>query len=245
MSHILLTGATGRVGAGILALALQSPTISHITILSRRPVRLAEQSPKATVILHEDFSSYPPDLVSKLSGITGCIWAQGVSSVGISEEEYVKITHDYPLAAAKALAGKGEDKVNFVYISGEGVNWTGKGQLYSRIKGRAEQSLIQLSQKETRNLSVYSVRPGVIGASKSLGGNLAQRKANWTDVSLKIMAPVTELLWKSMAISTETLAKACLGLVVGDGRPVEGKGVCVEGEGRVLGNVALRRLGGT
>lgn len=239
MSHILLTGATGRVGAGILALALQSPTISHITILSRRPVRLAEQSPKATVILHEDFSSYPAELLQG-KGITGCIWAQGVSSVGISEEEYVKITHDYPLAAAKALAGKGEGRVNFVYISGEGVNWTGKGQLYSRIKGQAEQSLISLSQQHP-NLNTYCLRPGVIGAKH----NLAQRKANWTDVSLKIMAPVTELLWKSMAISTETLAKACLGLVVGDGRPVEGKGVCVEGEGRVLGNVALRRLGGT
>jgi len=241
MAHILLTGATGHAGSGILAVALRSPAISHITIISRRPVSLAANNPKATVIIHQDFSSYPPDLLAKLHGITSCVWAQGISSVGISEDEYVRVTHDFPVAAAKAFASLDDHdrSFKFVYISGEGVNWTSKGQLYARIKGRAEQSLVSLP-----NLNVFCVRPGVVGASKSLGGNLAQRKANWTDVGLKVMGPVTEVLWKGMAISTEVLAKACLSLATGDGKPVEGKGVCEEGEGRVLGNVALRRLGG-
>ena len=242
----ILTGATGTAGAAVLSAALASPSISHISILSRRPVHLAATSPKAHVIIHQDFSSYPPDVLDQLRGATACIWAQGISSLGVKEGEYAKITVDYPLAAAKALASpaflgdaEGKGKMNFIYLSGEGANADphAKGQLFARVKGRAERELLALSYP---NLHVYALRPAIINPQ---GRYLAQRAPTLQDRLSTGLGAVAEGLCKGYVVSTEGLARACLGLAVGDGGPVEeGKGV--EGEGRLLRNWAVRRLGG-
>jgi uncharacterized protein YbjT (DUF2867 family) len=113
MAHIILSGATGTAGAAVLDCALKSPAISRVSVLSRRPVKLAENQPKANVIIHKDFESYPKEVLDQLQGATGCVWAQGISSRGMQEREYEKITLDYPVAAAKAFAGLGP-KMNFV-----------------------------------------------------------------------------------------------------------------------------------
>lgn len=113
MAHVILTGATGTAGAAVLDRALRSPAISRVSILSRRPVKRAEGQPKANVIIHKDYESYPQELLDQLQGATGCVWAQGISSRGMKERDYEKITVDYPVAAAKAFAGLGP-KMNFV-----------------------------------------------------------------------------------------------------------------------------------
>jgi uncharacterized protein YbjT (DUF2867 family) len=136
MAHIILTGATGTSGSAVLLHALASPAVQHITILSRRPVALVDSQPKTKVIIHEDYEQYPPELLSQLSGATACIWAQGISSRGMQEKDYSKITIDYPLAAAKAFSGLGE-KMNFIHVSGEGADMSGKGMfMYGRVKGK-------------------------------------------------------------------------------------------------------------
>ncbi|EME41024.1 hypothetical protein DOTSEDRAFT_136335 [Dothistroma septosporum NZE10] len=237
MAHIILTGATGTAGAGILSHALLSPLISHIHILSRRSVKLAESESKATVILHADFEIYPHEVLSQLKGATACIWAQGISSRGMSEEEYTKITVDRPLTAARAFAGLGE-KFNFIYISGEGVEMDkGGGLLYSRVKGKAERQLLDL-QKELPSLRVYNLRPGGIIPE---GKFLAERKPTLTDRGINALGWVFEKGYKSMVISTENLGIACVGLAAGNGEPLpDGKGV--EEGGRLVRNVALRAL---
>ncbi|KAK4494504.1 hypothetical protein PRZ48_014802 [Zasmidium cellare] len=237
MAHIILTGATGTAGAGILSYALTAPTIAKITILSRRPVPLASTNPKATVLLHKDFTTYPSSLLSQLSGATACIWAQGISSRGMNEEEYTKITVDYPLAAARAFAGLGE-RFTFVYISGEGAEMDKEGgMLFAKVKGRAERSLLNL-QEELPSLNVYNIRPGGINPE---GNYLAERKPSLVDKGICWMGNVFEKVYKSMVISTENLGKACVRLAIGDGAPwPEGKGV--EEKGRLIRNVALRRI---
>jgi uncharacterized protein YbjT (DUF2867 family) len=137
MAHIILTGATGTTGSAVLIHALSSPTIRKITILSRRPVDLAASQPKAQVIIHKDYDHYPPELLADLRGATACIWAQGISSRGLQEDEYAKITVYYPLAAARAFAGLGE-RMNFVYVSGEGADVAEKVPfMYGRVKGES------------------------------------------------------------------------------------------------------------
>ncbi|TKA75371.1 hypothetical protein B0A55_06010 [Friedmanniomyces simplex] len=239
MSHIILTGATGQAGAAVLAYALKCPQITRISILSRRPVKLAENEPKATVILHKDFEQYPSETLDQLRGATGCIWAQGISSAGMGEEEYTRITVGYPLAAAKAFASLG-GRMNFVYMSGEGADISGKARLmFGRVKGRAERALLDL-QDDTRGLRVYAVRPAIINPK---GKHLAERGVTLQDRASTWLGNLTSVVWSSFEIGADSLAKVCVDLAVGDGEPVPaGKGV--ETEGRVLRNTALRRLAG-
>ena len=77
--HLILTGATGLVGSAALQAMLTSKAVTSVTILSRRPVPQAEGHEKVNVILHKDFSNYPPDLLDKLKGAEGCVWALGIS----------------------------------------------------------------------------------------------------------------------------------------------------------------------
>jgi len=85
--HIILTGATGNVGAPALAYCLKSPVVTQLSILSRRTFPLPEgtSSDKARIIVHNDFSSYPEELLSELRGAQGCIWAQGISQSEVSK----------------------------------------------------------------------------------------------------------------------------------------------------------------
>jgi len=84
--HLILTGATGLVGAGVLHNMLNVPAVTKISILSRRPVPMAEGYPKANVIIHKDFTNYPPELLSQLEGAEGCVWALGVSVNDVNKE---------------------------------------------------------------------------------------------------------------------------------------------------------------
>lgn len=77
--HLILTGATGLVGSACLQALLTNQAVTAITILSRRPVPMAEGNEKVNVIIHDDFSTYPEGLLEKLKGAEGCVWALGVS----------------------------------------------------------------------------------------------------------------------------------------------------------------------
>lgn len=123
--HLILSGATGTVGYNVLLCCLASPKVTRVSILSRRDFALPQgerlDTTKAEIIVHTDYKEYPPALLEKLKGSDGCIWAQGISQTKVSKDEYVQITYDYPLAAAKAFSSlSNSGKFNFVYVSGEG-----------------------------------------------------------------------------------------------------------------------------
>lgn len=84
--HLILTGATGLVGSAVLHHMITTPTVTAISILSRRPVPMAEGHSKVQVIIHKDFTSYPSDVLEKLKGADGCVWAQGISQSKVSKE---------------------------------------------------------------------------------------------------------------------------------------------------------------
>lgn len=239
MAHIILTGATGSAGSAILAYALKSEAISQITVLSRRPVKLAENESKTNVILQKDFESYPQDILKQLEGATGCIWAQGISSRGMSEAEYSRITTEYPCAAAKAFAKLGPS-FNFVYISGEGAQTSEESSMmYGRVKGRTENALLALTADQPQ-LKVYNLRPAIINPQ---GEYLAERKVTLHDRLSTLIGGISEKVWKSGDMPASALAKVCVDLAVSDGAPIS-SGEGVEVDGRVLRNVALRRLAG-
>ena len=120
--HLILTGATGLAGSAVLAhiLSLPAGQVTRLSILSRKPVLMAEAANKPNIkyIHHNDFSSYPPDLLQELKGADGVVWALGISQTEANKEDYIKITKDYTLEAAKAFSGL-SDNFKFIYVSGE------------------------------------------------------------------------------------------------------------------------------
>jgi NAD dependent epimerase/dehydratase family enzyme len=88
MSHLILTGATGLVGSAALAhiLSLPAGKVAKLSILSRRPVPMAEGKPNVEVIIQKDFSTYEPEVLEKLKSADSCIWAQGVSVASVTKE---------------------------------------------------------------------------------------------------------------------------------------------------------------
>jgi hypothetical protein len=256
MVHLILTGATGLVGSSVLAHILSLPpstTISRLSILSRSPVPLASKKDKFNtttqieVINHTDYNSYPPDLLSKLKDATGVIWAQGISQSEVDEPAYVNITKDYPLAAAKAFSSLNENKLNFVYVSGEGATYT-PGRftpIFARVKGEAELALVDL-MKETpysTSLKVYNVRPGgVDGRSQpEVWEPIQQRRSFLWKVEMALLMKPMSLLYQNMMTPTPQLGKVLTELAMAGGEPLEGRGI--EADGRLVRNIAVRRMG--
>ena len=126
--------------------ALADPSVSYITLLLRREVPSwanlpSNASQKSRAIIVNDFAQYPEDVISQIADHDGCVWALGKSAQGLSEEEYMKIHVDFPLAAVEALkkagVGSTDKPFNFVYVSGEGSDPSQKSMfMWARGKVR-------------------------------------------------------------------------------------------------------------
>lgn len=86
--HLILTGATGLVGSGVLDAMIKMKEVTKISILSRRPVAMAEAAndPRVNVVINSDFEKYDPAVLSQLKGASGCVWALGISQTQVGKE---------------------------------------------------------------------------------------------------------------------------------------------------------------
>lgn len=175
--HLILTGATGLVGSSVLEAMIKAQDVTKISVLSRRPIPLAEdaKSPKVNVIIHRDFEQYGVDLLRQLGDAQGCVWALGVSQTKVDKDAYVKITQDYALAAAASFASLGQPQqqqqrrpFRFVYVSGEGATQTPGhfSAIFARVKGETEQRLVDLAGASQGALQADSVRPAFVDAAQ-------------------------------------------------------------------------------
>ncbi|KAL4924690.1 putative nucleoside-diphosphate-sugar epimerases [Aspergillus undulatus] len=247
--RLILTGATGVVGSAALNHILNLPAgeISALYILSRSPVPMAENKPNITVIQHKNFNEYPPDLLEKLKGADGCIWAQGISQTLVSKEDYVKITLDYPLAAAEAFSSL-SDSFNFVYVSGEGATQSPNflTPLFGRVKGQTETALLELSKKYL-SLKPYNVRPAYVDtANDPETRKIQSQRPDQQSLKMRslhtIFGPVMRNVFPKSDSPTQFLGKFLTDLAKGDGKPLSGEGV--QGAGRIIPNVVFRGLSG-
>ena len=149
---IILTGATGMVGEGVLMECLNNPAVSEILSISRKPS--GKKHPKLKEYLVPDFLTI--DLHDeKLKGYDACFFCAGISSIGMNEEDYTKITYDTTLHFAKAVLNQNPEMV-FSYVSGAGTDSTESGKLmWARVKGRTENDLKKMNFK-----GAYNFRPG-------------------------------------------------------------------------------------
>ncbi|KAK0660613.1 hypothetical protein DIS24_g3186 [Lasiodiplodia hormozganensis] len=244
--HVILTGATGLVGSGALAQILANMNaggpISRLSILSRSPVPMAEGKKNVTVIQHKDFENYPSEVLKQLDGAEACIWAQGISQNQVGKDEYIKITQDYPLAAAKAFSGL-NDPFKFVYISGEGATQAPGyfTPLFGRIKGITETQLLALQGSGYPSLRAYSVRPAFVDKANHPEVIEAQKgRFPMKDYATAVFGPPVRAFAKGYVSPTALLGDFFIKLAVGDGTPVKGDDV-LEG-GRIIPNKAFRRI---
>lgn len=156
----ILTGATGMVGEGVLHECLQHPDVESVLIINRRPSGYSH--PKLKEIVHADFFNLAP-IKEQMVGYNACFFCLGVSSVGMKEDEYTRLTYTLTMHFAQTLASVNTDIV-FGYISGAGTDSTEKGRsMWARVKGKTENDLMKLPFK-----NVYAFRPGMMKPTKGL-----------------------------------------------------------------------------
>lgn len=151
---MLLLGATGMVGSGVLRECLLDPEVETVLSVGRGPT--GQRHAKLREIVHTDFLDYSP-IAGDLSGYDACAFCLGITSAGMNEADYTRITFDMPMALARTLLPL-NPSMTFIYVSGAGADSTERGPLmWARVKGRAENALLALPFR-----GVYVVRPGYI-----------------------------------------------------------------------------------
>ena len=152
--NVLLFGATGMVGQGVLRECLLDPGVASVVSIGRSPTGVSH--PKLREILHADLTNYAP-IESELSGFDACFFSLGISSAGLNEEQYSRITYDITLRAAETLA-RLNPAMTFVYVSGQGTDSSEHGRImWARVKGRTENALLRLPFE-----AAFMFRPGII-----------------------------------------------------------------------------------
>jgi uncharacterized protein YbjT (DUF2867 family) len=151
---VILFGATGMVGQGVLRECLLDAGVESVLVIGRR--QTGKQDQKLRELVHKDFTDYSA-IEGQLSGYDACFFCLGVSAMGMSEKDYTAVTYGFTMAAARTLA-KLNPAMTFVYVSGMGTDSTEHGRLmWARVKGRLENELLKLPFK-----AAFMFRPGFI-----------------------------------------------------------------------------------
>lgn len=180
--RVVLTGASGMVGEGVLLHCLQSPAVGHVLVLGRRPC--GHQHPKMRELLVPDFYNLSP-IADQMAGFDACFFCLGTSAIGMTEADYTRVSHTLTLHVAETLAAR-NPALTFCYVSGAGTDSTENGrQMWARVKGRTENDLRKLPFRQA-----VAFRPGAI---KPLPGQLhvlkLYRRLSWLYPIVRTLAP--------------------------------------------------------
>ena len=193
----ILTGATGMVGEGVLHECLLHHDVEEVLVVGRRSCGVNHSKLKEVIV--PDFFDLS-SIEDKLSGYNACFFCLGVSSIGMKEPGYYKLTYELTMNFARTLVSHNPGMV-FCYISGKSTNENGK-MMWARVKGKTESDLIKLNFKK-----VYNFRPGVITPTKGLKNTLSFYKyLGW-------LLPVTKLLAPGSVSSLKELGLAMINAI--------------------------------
>jgi uncharacterized protein YbjT (DUF2867 family) len=196
---VVLFGATGMVGSGTLRECLLDPDVESVLVVARTPTKL--QDAKLREVIHKDFTEFSP-IAAELTGYDACFFCLGVTSSGLTEEQYRRVTLDFAVAAARTLVANNPAMV-FIYVSGAG---SGGRSMWGRIKGETEQALLAMPFK-----GVYMFRPAYI---QPMHGVVSKTRSY--RVFYAVLKPMYFLLKRIMpkyVTTTENLGRAMLALV--------------------------------
>lgn len=183
--NVIITGATGMIGEGVLHVCLNHKDVENILVVSRKPTGYSH--PKLKEIIHSNFLDIS-SLNAQLKGYNACYFCLGVSAMGRNETEYTKLTHSLTVNFAKTLAQHNHD-MTFCYISGAGTDSSEQGRImWARVKGKTENDLMKLPFKK-----VFNLRPGLIDPFLPLKPTQTYYKTyrytSWLIYAIKKIAP--------------------------------------------------------
>jgi uncharacterized protein YbjT (DUF2867 family) len=197
---VVIFGASGMVGQGVLRECLLDPEIAGVLAIGRSAT--GQKDPKLREILHENLFDLSP-IEADLTGLDACFFCLGSSAAGMSESDYLRVNFELPLAVARTLA-RLDPAMTFIYISGAGTDSTEKGRsMWARVKGKTENALLALPFK-----AAFMFRPGYIQPLHGI-----RSKTGWYRImyaSLGWLYPVIKALAPTMATTTEQLGRAMI-----------------------------------
>lgn len=190
---VIITGATGMVGEGVLFECLQNSTVSEVLIINRKHYEL--NHPKLKELIVSDFMQLEK-FAANIQGYDACFFCAGISSVGMKEDKYKHITYDTTLAFAQSLLAHNNNMV-FTFVSGAHTDSSEKGKLmWARVKGKTENDLAKLGFK-----AEYNFRPGAMLP-------FPQQK-NWKNI-FKAIVKIIKVFAPKIVLTMEEVGKAMI-----------------------------------
>jgi uncharacterized protein YbjT (DUF2867 family) len=175
---VIIFGATGMIGQGVLRESLLAADVEQVLAVVRTPTGVRHR--KLREVRLADFADLTP-IVDDLAGSDACFYCLGASSVGMDEAAFTRVCYEYPLAAARTLATINPD-LTFVYVSGAGTDPAGR-QMWARVKGRTENAIIEMFPNG------YAFRPGFVQPRFGVTS-----KTGWYRIFYGLTAPLFPLL---------------------------------------------------
>lgn len=200
---VIITGATGMVGKGVLLECLDNDAVTAVLVVNRRTVDV--QHPKLTEIIHKDFFDLSP-ISEQLADYDACFFCLGISSFRQSEEVYTKITYDLTMNFAGALL-KSNSEMVFIYVSGTGTDSTESGgTMWARVKGKTENDIIKMGFKDA-----YAFRPAYIKPESNTPSSTPIYQVLLTIFG--VLHPVIKFLFPKYTTTTAQIGKAMIEVV--------------------------------
>jgi uncharacterized protein YbjT (DUF2867 family) len=201
--NVLIFGATGMIGQGVLRECLLDAGVQLVITVGRTATGV--QHPKLREIVQRDLWNYS-SIETELSGLDACFFCLGVSAAGMQEADYERVTYGIAMAAAESLF-RLNPQMTFVYVSGAGTDSSEQGRMmWARVKGKTENALMRLPFK-----AVYLFRPGFIQPLHGARSKTAVYRVFY--VLLKPVLPMLRWAFPDSILTTEQIGRAMLAVV--------------------------------
>src|SRR5271170_6751725 len=201
--NVLLFGATGMVGQGVLSECLLDPSVQSVVTIGRSAT--GQQNSKLREVVYPDLWNYAT-IESDLRNFDACFFCLGVGSAGMAEKDYEHVTYGITIAAAETLS-RLNPKMVFIYVSGTGTDSSEKGRMmWARVKGKTENALLRLPFA-----AAYMFRPGFIEPAH---GEISRNKLYRVLFTIaKPLLPLLRRVFPNQILTTNQIAHAMLNLV--------------------------------
>lgn len=197
---ILIFGATGMVGQGALRECLLADDVTLVQTVGRTAT--GQQHSKLRELVRQDLFDYA-GVDAELENFDACFFCIGVTSSGMDEAQYTRLTHDLTLAAAQVLA-RLNPQMTFVYVSGAGADSSETSTtMWARVRGRLENALRRLPFK-----AVYVFRPAIIQPLHGIRSKTGSYR--WFYTLSRPLLPLLRAMMPNTVLSTEIVGRAML-----------------------------------
>ncbi len=188
------------VGQGVLRECLLDADVQSVVSIGRGAT--GQQHPKLRELLHNNFLDFSA-IEDQLSGFDACFFCLGVSSAGMTEEQYTRVTYGFTIAAARVLA-KLNPNITFIYVTGMGTDSSERGRsMWARVKGKTENELLRLPFR-----AAYMFRPAAIVALHGVKSRTRLYRVLY--VPLAPLLPLLYKLFPKYVTTTEQIGRAML-----------------------------------